>query len=44
VTEEIKETRDFVADLKALIAEQGYIYALDIILFEVFHHDLNKIH
>jgi hypothetical protein len=42
--EQIKETSDVITDLKALIAEQGYIYALCMILFEDFHHDLNKIH
>ncbi|WP_162796091.1 SEC-C metal-binding domain-containing protein [Pedobacter nanyangensis] len=42
--EKIKETDQVIAELKTLINSQGYIYALCMILFEDFHHDLNKIH
>ncbi|MNK40307.1 hypothetical protein D3C87_589530 [compost metagenome] len=42
--EKIKDTNEAIAELQQLIASQGYIYALCLILFEDFHHDLNKIH
>lgn len=41
---EIKETAEVITELKGLISTQGYIYSLCMILFEDFHHDLNKIH
>lgn len=33
-----------LAELKQLIHTPGYIYSLCLILFEDFHHDLNKLH
>lgn len=41
---EIKNKDQVIADLKALINTKGYIYSLCLILFEDFHHDLDKIH
>src|SRR5690606_14592318 len=40
----IRTTDQVITDLKALIYTDGYIYALCLILFEDFHHDLNKLH
>jgi len=40
----IRTTDQVIIDLKALIHTDGYIYALCLILFEDFHHDLNKLH
>ena len=40
----IRTTDQVITDLKTLIHVDGYIYALCLILFEDFHHDLNKLH
>lgn len=40
----IRPTDKVILDLKILIHSKGYIYALCLILFEDFHHDLEKIH
>ncbi|MDN3585664.1 SEC-C metal-binding domain-containing protein [Pedobacter aquatilis] len=42
--EHIKDTAQVISDLRQLINQKGYIYTLCLILFEDFHHDLNKIH
>jgi len=39
-----KSKEQVLAELKQLIDKPGYIYALCLILFEDFHHDLNKLH
>ncbi|MBS1526791.1 MAG: SEC-C domain-containing protein [Bacteroidetes bacterium] len=40
----LRSTSEILDDLKVLIKKPGYIYSLCLILFEDFHHDLNKIH
>lgn len=40
----VRTTDQVLFDLKALIHTDGYIYSLCLILFEDFHHDLNKLH
>ena len=35
---------EVLTDIKELIASKGYIYSLCLILFEDFHHELDKIH
>lgn len=39
-----RRTDDVLAELKTLIRKPGYIYSLCLILFEDFHHDMNKMH
>lgn len=40
----LKATSEVLSELKTLVSSKGYIYSLLLILFEDFHHDLNKIH
>lgn len=40
----IRTSNQILIDLKALIYTDGYIYALCLILFEDFHHNLDKLH
>ena len=39
-----RNSDEVIADLKVLIRKPGYIYSLCLILFEDFHHDMNKMH
>ena len=42
--DQIRNTEAVITDLKRLISTKGYIYTLCLILFEDFHHDIEKLH
>jgi len=40
----LRNKDEVLTDIKQLIASKGYIYSLCLILFEDFHHELDKVH